>query len=603
MPAQPAFWSPRFEITHRADGSILMAQCDPLGEIVRALPDRLIHWADTAPDRICLARRGADGDWRRLDYASVLGRVRSLATRLVGLGLGPDRPVLILSENSLEHALLGLACQYAGVPYAPVSVAYSLVSSDHGKLKSIAALLRPGLIFAQDGARYAAALAAIGAPGVPVLVAENPVAEASLFADFESIAPGPEAEAALAALTPDMVAKYLFTSGSTGSPKAVINTHLMLMSNMAMVADCFRFLEDHPPVLVDWAPWNHTASGNKVFNMTIYHGGTFHIDDGKPAPGPFAETIRNLKEVSPTWYFTVPLGWDMLVRELERDAELCRSFFARLDMMMYAGAGMAQHSWDAVLRLARKYAGRDVLLTSGLGATETAPAALMCTEQWASAGNIGVPERGLTLKLVPNGDKLEARVKGPSITPGYYGDAAKTAEAFDSEGFYMLGDALKPADPDDLSKGFFFDGRVAENFKLRTGTWVAVGALRAALVNHFGAVVRDAVITGDDEAFLGALLFVNEAPLRDMVGGDEPFALLLRRADVVACFAERLAAFAAAQTGSATRVKRVLLLSEPPDLDKGEVTDKGSINQRAVKMARQDAVRAIYQGGDGVISV
>ncbi|MCB1366595.1 MAG: AMP-binding protein, partial [Rhodobacteraceae bacterium] len=500
--AQPAprFWSPRFDIETRADGTILMQQSEPLAEWGRCLPDRLVHWAWARPDDIFLARRTNGGAWRQLSFISVLASVRALGSGLLELGLGPERPLLILSENSLEHALIGLAAQYVGVPYAPVSPAYALKSQDFGKLKGIAELLKPGLIFAQDGARYAAAIAAIRRAGTAVVVVDNhgPLQAALRFGDLEGRDASPAADAAFEAITGATVAKYLFTSGSTGSPKAVINTQSMLMANMGMVADCFRFLEDHPPVFVDWAPWNHTASGNKVFNMALMHGGTFHIDDGKPAPGLIDQTIRNLREISPTWYFNVPAGWDMLVREMERDAALCQSFFARLDMMMYAGAGMAQHTWDALRRLSRRHAGREVLLVSGLGATETAPAALMCTEQWQSAGNIGVPERGLILKLVPNGGKLEARLKGPSITPGYFGDPERTAQAFDDEGFYLLGDALKPADPDDLSRGFFFDGRVAENFKLATGTWVAVGALRAALVNAFGGLVSDAVILGEN---------------------------------------------------------------------------------------------------------
>lgn len=581
-----------------------MAQSDPLGDWGRALPDRLVHWAKADPSRVFLARRGGDGAWQKLTYGAVLQTVRQIGAGLLALGLGSDRPLLVLSENSLEHACLGLAAQFVGVPYAPISPAYSLMSSDHIKLKAIAATLQPGLIFAQDGTKFAKAIAAIGHPDRAVLIAQNAPAieEALSFAQFGRADGGDIADAAFAGLTNETVAKYLFTSGSTGSPKAVINTQKMLMSNMAMVADCFRFLTDHPPVIVDWAPWNHTASGNKVFNLTLYHGGTFYIDDGKPAPALIGETIRNLKEISPTWYFNVPAGWDMLVRAFEADADLCRSFFARLDMMMYAGAGMAQHTWDALLALSRRYAGREVLLTSGLGSTETAPFALMCSQQFASSGNIGVPARGLSLKLVPNGGKLEARIKGPSVTPGYYGDIEKTAEVFDDEGYYLLGDALRPADPDDLAQGFFFDGRVAENFKLRTATWVAVGALRAALVNQFGKVVRDAVITGENKDFLGALIFVNEGPLRDQFAGDEPLADLLQRADVRAWFSARLEEFAKAATGSATRVKRIVLLAEPPDLDKGEVTDKGSINQRAVLAARPDKVAAIYDDNSDAIS-
>jgi feruloyl-CoA synthase len=602
MSSDPRYWSPKLKVEHREDGSILMWQSEPLGDWARCLPDRLVHWATATPDAPYLARRGADGAWVKLSYREVLTAVRSVGSALLALGLGPDRPVLILSENSLEHAVMALAAQYVGVPYAPVSPAYSLMSSDHSKLKGIADLLQPGLIFAQDGQKFAAAIAAIRKDDVALAVVDNPLPGCLGFDALTSHVVHPQTEAAFEAITGDTVAKYLFTSGSTGSPKAVINTQKMMMSNMAMVADCFRFMQTTPPVVCDWAPWNHTASGNKVFNMVLTHGGTFYIDDGKPAPGPIAETIRNLREVSPTYYFTVPTGWDMLVREFEKDADLCRTFFADLDLMMYAGAGMAQHTWDTMQSLAAMYSKRGVRVVSGLGATETAPFALQTTEQSPVSGNIGVPARGVTLKLVPNQGKLEARLKAPSVSPGYYKDPEKTAGMCDEEGFYLLGDALRPADPEDFTKGFFFDGRVAENFKLRTGTWVAVGALRAALVNHFGPTVRDAVITGDNEAYLGALLFLNEAALRQRFEGSEPLAELIARADVRAFFQTRLSDFAKAQTGSATRVKRLILLSDPPDLDKGETTDKGSINQRAVKTVRADAVAAIYAGRRDVVS-
>ena len=601
----PEFWSPRFDIETRDDGTIVMQQTGALNDWGRCLPERLLHWAWARPDQTFLARRDKGGDWRRLSYIEVLSSVRAIGSALLEKNLGPDRPILILSENSLEHALLGLAAQYVGIPYAPVSPAYSLMSTDHGKLKAIAEVLEPGLIFAQDGRKYAAAIAAIRKSDTELVVVDNPAIGqgASVFDALDAHEANPAADAAFEAVSGDTVAKYLFTSGSTGTPKAVINTQTMLMSNMAMIDDCFRFLKSHPPVVVDWAPWNHTASGNKVFNLTLFHGGTFYIDDGKPAPALIGETIRNLREISPTWYFNVPTGWDMLVRAFKDDAALCARFFAELDMMMYAGAGMAQHTWDDLLRLSRETTGRDILLTSALGATETAPFALMCTEQFAAAGNIGVPARGITLKLVPNEDKLEARLKSPSITPGYLKDPVKYGESFDDEGFYLLGDALRPADPADLSKGFFFDGRVAENFKLRTGTWVAVGGLRADLVNHFGGLVRDAVIVGENRDYLGALLFPNEAAVRELAADQKGgLAGVLAREDIRAEFQARLTSFAAAATGSASRVRKILLLATPPDLDQGEVTDKGSINQRAVIRVRPDAVAAIYADGEGVIS-
>ncbi len=575
-----SFWLPQFDIETRPDGTVLMAQRGTAPRLADTIAARIGHWAREAPDRVALAERVGAG-WRRVTYAQLWQAMRRIGAGLLARGLGQDRPVLILSENSIDHALLALAGQYAGVPTAAVSTAFSLVSQTHDKLIGAAQLLRPGLIYAGDGARYAPALSAIAGEAV-VVNSINPVPGALPFEDLaqDDIT---AADTAFAGLTGDMVAKYLFTSGSTGSPKAVINTHDMIARNQDMVADCFRFLARRPPVVVDWAPWSHTASGNKVFHMVLCHGGTFHIDAGKPTPTGFAETLRNLREVAPTWYFNVPAGWQMLLDAFHNDPALARRFFADMDMMMYAGAGMAQHLWDGLTQMAQQVTGHDVLLTTALGATETGPFALMCTTPQPGPGNIGVPARGVTLKLVPNQDKLEARLKSPSITPGYLGAAQASAEMLDDEGFYCLGDALRPADPDDLTKGFLFDGRVAENFKLATGTWVAVGALRARLVDHFGGLIRDAVIVGEGRDELGALLFPAEGRAVD------PQAL-----------AERLDSFAATATGSATRIPRAVLLRDPPDLDRGEVTDKGSINARAVIRHRPDAVALLYEGARGL---
>lgn len=560
------FWTPEFDITRRTDGTILMTHRGTAPALAPSIPARIAHWAQISPDAVAIAERAGDG-WRRVTCAGLWDAMRRVGGGLLERGLGPDHPVMILSENSIDHAVVALAGHMVGVPTAAMSTAFSLVSTTHDKLRDAAAQLRPGLVFAADPGRYAGAIAAVGVPHVATA--------AELHGDPVL------ADAAFARLMPDMVAKYLFTSGSTGSPKAVINTVGMLMRNQDMVADCFRFLAAHPPVLVDWAPWSHTASGNKVFHMCLCAGGAYHIDAGKPAPALIGETLRNLYDVAPTWYFNVPAGWDMLVAAFKSDAALADRFFSRLDMMMYAGAGMAQHLWDDIRALARQHAGHEVLLTTGLGATETGPFALMCTDHQMASGNIGVPARGITLKLVPNEGRLEARLRSPSITPGYLGAAEATAAVFDAEGYYCLGDALRPADPDDLTRGFFFDGRIAENFKLATGTWVAVGALRAALVDALGGLVRDAVILGE--------------------GRDEPGALLIPvpGADV-AQIALRLAEFAARATGSATRVARAVVLAGPLSLDKGEVTDKGSVNQRAVIRNRPDAVALCYAGGPGV---
>ncbi len=581
------FWSPEFDIQTRPDGTILMQQKAALPDHLPTLADYLDRWAHATPDQPWIARRDDTGDWRKITYGEGLDTARKIGAHLLGMGLGPDRPLLILSGNSLEHALLGAACFYVGIPYAPVSPAYALVSKDHAKLKDIATLLKPGAVYADDGDAFAPAIASIAAPQMQTICStgQGDIRFSDLLGGNDATA-----RAARQAVTKDTVVKYLFTSGSTGSPKAVINTNGMICAMQAMVRDCYRFVQRRPPVVLDWAPWNHTAAGNKVSYLVLTNGGTYYIDDGKPAPGKIDETLRNLREVACTWYFNVPVGWDLLVEELEQDPKLAETFFSQLAMMFYAGAGMAQHTWDRLRVIGRKTTGREVLLSTSLGATETAPFALSCTDVQEFSGNVGVPAAGLSMKLVPSGEKLELRLKGPSITPGYYGDPAKTAESFDEEGYYCMGDALRPADPDDFTKGFFFDGRVAENFKLNTGTWVAVGAVRARLVDVMDGLIRDAVITGEDRAELGALVLLSDKAAR------------MDQDDLSAALADKLAQGARQATGSAARVRRILILTEQPNFDRGEVTEKGSLNQRAMRANNADRIAELYAGGSGVIT-
>ncbi len=584
------FWTPEFTYEHREDGSIVMVQKGDLPSFLPTLADYLDKWADATPDQTWIARRKDGGDWERISYGEARSKAMAIGGALLAMGLGPERPLLILSENSLEHALLGAACFCTGIPYAPLSPAYSLISSDHAKLKDIATTLQPGAIFGDDGAAFAPAFASIAADDRAVIVREGGTDDATTFTSLLKGDPK-LAQAARGRLTGDTVVKYLFTSGSTGSPKAVINTNTMICAMQAMVRDCYRLYEKTPPVLLDWGPWNHTASGNKVSYLVLTNGGTYYIDDGRPVPGKFDETLRNLREISCTWYFNVPVGWDMLAEALEKDADLARTFFSKLGMMFYAGAGMAQHTWDTLRHLSVKATGQEVLLATGLGATETAPFALACTDIQEKAGNIGVPSRGLTMKLVPTDGKMELRLKGPTITPGYYGDPVKTAEAFDEEGYYRMGDALRPADPGDFSKGFFFDGRVAENFKLNTGTWVAVGAVRSALVDAMGGLLRDAVIVGENAPQLGALLVLSDKA-KTM---PEP-ARTQRLTDA-------LSKAAKAATGSASRVRRAAVLPDAPSFERGEVTEKGSLNQRAMRANNADMVAALYAGGPGILIV
>jgi feruloyl-CoA synthase len=600
-------WKPAVLMKKRPDGVVLIRQQGSLGDYPQRIMDPLVRWAAQAPDRPWLAQREGGGAWRSVSYKQGLDQVRSLARALLDEKLSVERPLLILSDNSIQHALAACAAQYVGVPSAAVSTAYSLVSTDFVKLREIASQLTPGAVFVQHGGRYAEAINSVFSANLPMIVADDPVPGRIClrFEELATLEPGDEVEAARRQVGPDTIAKFLFTSGTTGSPKPVIQTNRMLCANQAMVADCYAFLAEQPPVVVDWAPWSHTASGNKVFNMVLYNGGTFYIDAGRPSPLAIGETLRNLREISPSWYFNVPAGFDMLADQLESDSSLRETFFGRLRMIMYAGAGMAQHTWDRLLELSGRTTGSEVLLASGLGATETGPFQLMCMEPQRMAGNIGIPAREVVLKLVPHGDRLEARLKSPSITPGYWRNPELTAQAFDEEGFYRLGDALRFAVEGEPARGLIFDGRIAENFKLMTGTWVPVGALRARLVDAFSGLVSDVAITGEGREYLAAIAFPNWPALCAVAGlpagGDiDEFAA---SPAVVAALQEKLRAHIAAATGSAQRVMRIVLATTPPSLDRGELTDKGSINQRAVLRNRPELVEKLYANGDGVIAM
>ena len=578
----------------RADGTTLVRSTLNLGTYPRSIVDALEAWAHKAPDRTLIADRDGDG-WRRLSFADVLERVAPLGQALLDAGLGPERPLVIVSGNEIEHFLLGMAAIWVGVPYAPISPAYSLISTDYGKLKHIAALLTPGLIYASDGAKFAPALAA-AFPDVPLVVRRNPPEGARRFADLLETPVTPAVVAAHAAITPDTVAKVLFTSGSTGLPKGVITTNRMMACNQEMILSAMAFFADEPPVLLDWMPWNHVAGGSHNTGIAIYNGGTFYIDDGVPAPGRFAPTLRNLKEVQPTYFTNVPKAYELLAAALEEDAELRRSFFSRLQLIQYAGASLSQYVFDALDRTAKAELGQRIMIITGYGSTETAPFAFTTTWPVEQAGHIGLPAPGMTIKLVPNDGKMELRLKGPNVTPGYWRDAQKTAEAFDEEGFYKIGDAVRWVDPDDVTKGFVFDGRVSEDFKLSTGTWVNFGAVRNAVIGACAPLIRDVVLTGLDRNFIGAMIFPDAEACARHAGlpAGTDAATVLAHPSVRETFAETLSTLAARATGSSNHVARALLMAVPPDIDKGEVTDKGSINQRAVRTARPELVAARY---------
>ncbi len=602
--AEVALWAPSVRSEMRPDGSMLVWQDEPLGDFPRSITVRFMHWAGQVPDRIWMAERGPDRAWRETSYGAAAATIRAIASALVARGLSAERPLLILSGNSVAHALMALAAQHVGVPSAALAPAYSLTGGDYLKLRDIAGQLTPGLIFAEDASRFAPAIAAVFGAEVPVVTVRpaDLSCETVAFDEIAATQPSAAMEAAHEAVGPGTVAKFLFTSGTTGSPKAVIQTQRMLCANQQMVRQCYAFMAETPPVVVDWAPWNHTASGNKVFNLVIYNGGTFYIDDGRPTPDAIGRTIDNLREIAPTWYFNVPLGYQMLLDAMESDPGLRETFFSRVQMLMYAGAGMSQPVWDRITRVADQMVPGGVLLCTGFGSTETGPFALMCTERQDKAGNLGIPAHGVTFKLVPQGDRLEGRIKSPSVTPGYWRNPELTAEAFDDEGFYRFGDAFRFAVPGDAAAGFVFDGRLAENFKLSSGTWVAVGPLRAQLTNDLKGLASDVVIAGEGHTQLGALVVPDWAALRALAGDPAlKGEALLHHPAVRKAAGERLAAHAARATGSASRVCRMMFLAAPLSFDRGEVTDKGSINQRAVLRQRADLVDCLWSEDPRVI--
>jgi len=595
------FAPPAVELERRADGTALLRSPQPLKPYARCVGEYLVHWAKTAPDRHFLMERGAGGTWNGVTYRQTLDQARRIAAWLLQRNLSAERPLAILSDNSIEHGLLALAAMHIGVPIMPISPAYALMSKDFGKLKSIFTLTRPGLIFVAEGARYAPALAAVrGLHDAPlVLGTRGPTADGALpFSALLESSNDAAVERAFAAVTPDTVAKFLFTSGSTDEPKGVINTQRMLCSNQQAMEQAWPFLRETPPVIVDWLPWNHTFGGNHNFNMILRHGGTLYIDAGRPMPGLFDHTAANLREIAPTLYFNVPRGYDMLVTALRADAALRKNFFSRLQLIFYAAAALPQNLWEALEALSLETLGVKVPMVSSWGLTETAPAVTSCHFQADFSGVIGNPLPGSDVKLVPNGDKLEVRVRGPNVTPGYWKRPELTTKYFDAEGFYITGDAVRFVDPARPERGLLFDGRVSEDFKLSTGTWVSVGALRPRAIAALAPVAQDIVVAGHDRNDVGFLIFPNVPACRRLcpeLAPDAPLEQVLAHPNVRAEVAAGMATLKREGSGSSTYATRALLLAEPPSIDASEITDKGYINQRAVLTRRQALVEALYR--------
>ena len=585
-------------LERRNDGAILLRSPHVLAPYPTKIGERLDHWARETPEQIFLAKRDASGIWRTLTYVQALALVRTLGQSLLDRGLSTKRPLAILSGNDLEHALLALAAMHVGVPYAPVSPAYSLVSTDHAKLRYILDLLQPGLVFAANGGRFAGAIAAALPRGSELAVAEiaPPQRSATSFNQLLTPTAGKAVDDAYAAVNPDTVAKILFTSGSTGQPKGVINTQRMLCSNQEMLAVTLPCLRETPPVLVDWLPWNHTFGSNHNFGLVLYNGGTLYIDDGRPVPGLFEETVRNLREIAPTVYFNVPRGFEELAAYLKREPALREKFFSRVSMLFYAGAGLPQPVWDAFEALSVQTCGERILWVTGLGATETAPLATCANWEAGRAGMIGLPVPGQEMKLAPVGDKFEARFRGPNITPGYWKQPGLTREAFDDEGYYRMGDAVRFDDPDHPGKGLMFDGRLAEDFKLSSGSWVSVGPLRTRFLAAAAPLAQDVVVAGHDRDYIALLVFPRVDECRRLCGLPNQAATreVLAHALLRQRFQNLLDQLADESTGGTMQVRRVILLEVPPSIDTAEITDKGSINQRAVLDHRAELVEEIY---------
>jgi feruloyl-CoA synthase len=603
----PDFAPAKVDIEHIPGGGLILRSPMQLEPYAANLCSYLVEWAEQAPDRTFVAERTAAGEWRHLSYTDALTSTRALAQGLIDLGVSSAHPLMILSENSIDNALLQLAAMFVGLPVAPVSPAYSLMSQDFGKLMHVFDLLQPKAVFAADANVYSDALSALNTQGVCVVVKRNAPEgiDATPIDQLLATEATDAVNTAYSHVGPDTVAKILFTSGSTGLPKGVINTHRMMCSNQQAMAQVWPFISRRPPVLVDWLPWNHTFGGNHNFNMILRNGGTLYIDSGKPAPGLIEATIENLRDIAPTVYFNVPRGFQMLAPFLEKDPGLRDHFFSNLDTIFYAAAALPQDLWERIENLSLAAIGKKIAMTSAWGLTESAPLATSIHFPTSRAGVIGLPVPGTELKMLPNSGKMELRLRGPCMTPGYFKRDDLTKEAYDDDGFYRTGDAGKFVDRDDPAKGILFDGRVAEDFKLLTGSWVSTGMVRVAAISACAEVIQDAVVTGHDRDEIGLLIIPNvvgmakvanlnsDAPLSDLLGNDKTRQILRGS----------LAAHNSQNPTSSTRIARVIFLEEPLNIDAGEITDKGYVNQRAVLERRHALVEQLYSDDEAVILI
>jgi feruloyl-CoA synthase len=597
---QSSFGKGDVRLTHRPDGSLLLENAEPLRSYPRCITEHLLHWAQHAPERAFLLERGVDGCWHGVTYRQALIEVERIAAALLAMHISPEHPVAILSDNSVEHGLLSLAAMHVGIPVAPVSSAYSLISSDFQKLKSLIGRLRPGLIYVSNFERFTPALKAIQSLHEAVIVAggsgPQPATNVLRFAELNR-EDTDAVRRVFAAVGPDDIAKVLFTSGSTDEPKGVLITQRMLCANQQQKAQMWPFLEMEPPILVDWLPWNHTFGGNHNFNLILRNGGTLYVDEGRPTVSHFGRTLINLGEIAPTIYFNVPRGYELLVPALRRQRFLRERFFSRIKVIFYAAAALPKHLWEALDELSTTNTGRTIPLLSAWGSTETAPLATDGCPTALGPGVIGIPVPGCDLKLLRNGGKLEVRVRGPNVFPGYWKRPDLTARSFDEEGFYVIGDAVRFVNESQPQRGLVFDGRVAEDFKLTTGTWVSVGRLRMQAIAAMAPIAQDIVVAGHDRSDIRLLIFPNVPACRELVSdlpSDAPSHEVIAHAYIRELAATGLKALRQEFPAPSAHAAGAVLMLEGPSIDAGEITDKGYINQRVVLSRRSDLVEALF---------
>jgi feruloyl-CoA synthase len=585
----------------RPDGSILLRSRVPLGPVVRNTCAWLHRWAQEAPDRVFLAERSGQG-WREVRYADALGQVRSLASSLLGRGLGPETPIVIMSGNSVDHGLLALAAQYVGVPLVPLAEQYSLVADAYPRLQYAVETVRPKMIFADDGAAYGAALALPFLDGIEKVLARNGSAGATTFSDLLRGDGSANVDGAYRAVGPDTLAKIIFTSGSTANPKGVLTTHRMLCVNQAQMAAAMPVIHARPPKILDWLPWNHVFGGSHNFNMMLANGGSLYIDEGKPTKAGFAASVRNIREHAGNLAFNVPIGFAQLVATMEKDNDLKRAYLGDTDLIFYAAASVTQEIWSALAKFAKEVRGEVPLMFSGWGMSETAPSATQTHQPVDRPGNIGVPLPEVTLKLIPDEDgRCELRLTGPNVLKGYYQEPQKSKEAFDEEGFLITNDAVKFVDFNDANAGLNFDGRISEDFKLMSGTWVRATNIRLDALKHFADIALDVVVTGHDRNELGLLVFPHPGSMNESVLSAGDMGRVFSSDAVRTLIHSRLTALSQHATSSSTRVVRALVLATPPSMSEGEVTAKGSINARKVLILRKELLERLYDDNDPAV--